>query len=231
MDGFKVGELKRLSFGGNQPFVKFYNEHDENQMEGRTWEQATMKERYDCLVGEEWKERLTCKVEGRDFNKAEWLKKREEEQKERESRQQSRDATPLGARISSPARGQSPATTSRGAGAGAAASTNRKAANEAYFAKLGQENANRPDDLPPSQGGKLTGFGSDPAPVGNGGGASGDDWMSEIQKDPMAGLTKGFGWLGKSATTSYNGWIKPNVQKVRHLSLLCPYSVRLLTSS
>ena len=215
MDGFKVGEIKRLSVGGNEPYVKFYNEHEENQMEGRTWEHATMKERYDCLVGEEWKERLTCKVEGRNFDKAEWTKKRQEEQKERESRQASRTATPLGGRIDSPARGQSPATAGRGSGAGAAASSNRKAANEAYFAKMGAENANRSADLPPSQGGKFGGFGSDPAALGNGGGGGGgNDWVSDFQKDPMAGLTKGFGWLGKSARTGYDGWIKPNVQKV-----------------
>ena len=214
MDGFKVGELKRLSFGGNQPYAKFYDEHKENSMEGRTWDQSTMKERYDCLVGEEWKERLSCQVEGREFNKAEWLKKREQEQKEQDSRQQSRTATPLGGRIDSPARGQSPAAASRGAGAGASASSNRKAANEAYFAKLGAENANKSEDLSPSQGGKLTGFGSDPAALGDAGGGAGPDWMSDLQKDPMAGLTKGFGWLGKSAKTGYDGWVKPNVQKV-----------------
>ena len=214
MDGFKVGEIKRLQFGGNQAYVKFYNNHDENQMEGKTWDQATMKERYDCLVGEEWKERLTCKAEGRELNKAEWTKKREEEQKERESRQASRTSTPLGGQTDLGARGQSPATAGRGSGAGAAASSNRKAANESYFAKMGAENANRSEGLAPSQGGKYSGFGSDPTPAGAAGGGEAD-WMSDFQKDPMAGLTKGFGWLGKSAKTGYEGWVKPNVQKVR----------------
>ncbi|KAL9058942.1 MAG: hypothetical protein Q9162_001500 [Coniocarpon cinnabarinum] len=213
MDGFKVGELKRLSLGGNDPYKTFYNKHDENQLEGRTWDQATMKERYDCLPGEEWKERLTCKVEGRNFDKMEWTKKREEEQKQRESRQASRSGTPLNGRMDPPGRGQSPATAGRGSGAGAAASNNRKAANEAYFAKMGADNASRPDSLPPSQGGKYGGFGSDPGPT-DGAGAGGSDWMSDFQKDPMAGLTKGFGWLGKNAKTSYDGWIKPNVQKI-----------------
>lgn len=35
-----------------------------------------------------------------------------------------------------------------------------KARNETYFEKMGAENANRPEDLPPSQGGRYTGFGS-----------------------------------------------------------------------
>ena len=214
MDGFKVGELKRLSIGGNQPYVKFFNDHDDNQLEGRKWDQATMKERYDCATGEEWKERLSCNVEERTFNRAEWTRKRDEERKERASRQTSRTATPLDGRIDSPVRGQSPAIVGRGAGAGAAPSTNRKAANEAYFAKMGAANANRSDDLPPSQGGKYGGFGSDPAAAGGGPGGGAADWMSDFQKDPLAGLTKGFGWLGKNARTGYDDWVKPNVQKV-----------------
>ncbi|KAJ9510947.1 hypothetical protein QJQ45_027826, partial [Haematococcus lacustris] len=36
---------------------------------------------------------------------------------------------------------------------------------ESYFARKMQENANKPDNLPPSQGGKFVGFGSTPAPA------------------------------------------------------------------
>lgn len=35
-----------------------------------------------------------------------------------------------------------------------------KEANERFFAGRAEENAKRPDNLPPSQGGKYTGFGS-----------------------------------------------------------------------
>lgn len=38
-----------------------------------------------------------------------------------------------------------------------------KSANEAYFASLGQANATRPTDLPPSQGGRYQGFGNAPS--------------------------------------------------------------------
>jgi len=37
-----------------------------------------------------------------------------------------------------------------------------KAKNEEFFARKGRENENRRDDIPPSQGGKYTGFGSTP---------------------------------------------------------------------
>jgi hypothetical protein len=33
--------------------------------EGRTFEDSTIKERYESESGEEWKERLSCKVDGR----------------------------------------------------------------------------------------------------------------------------------------------------------------------
>jgi ADP-ribosylation factor GTPase-activating protein 1 len=36
----------------------------------------------------------------------------------------------------------------------------QKEANERYFESKGFENMNRPDNVPPSQGGKYTGFGS-----------------------------------------------------------------------
>lgn len=80
---------------------------------------------------------------------------------------------------------------------------------------MGADNASRPEGLAPNQGGKYAGFGSGGAgPVDLGGRGDGD-WVAEMQKDPLAGLTKGFGWLGKSAKTGYEGWVKPGVQKVR----------------
>ena len=42
-------------------------------------------------------------------------------------------------------------------------SFNQKAANESYFQTLGQSNADRPADLPPSQGGRYQGFGNTPS--------------------------------------------------------------------
>ena len=78
---------------------------------------------------------------------------------------------------------------------------------------MGAANADRPDGVAPSQGGKYTGFGSEPAPTSTR--QDDADWLGTFQRDPMAGLTKGFGWLGKSAKTLNDGWVKPNLQKVR----------------
>lgn len=210
MDAFKVAEVKRMQLGGNKVYKSFFDKHEENTVEGKTFESCSIRERYDCAVGEEYKERLTAKVEGRDYVSG-------ERPRTTVGESASGRGTPVGMGGTGPSasRGQSPAPRSLQGGLGAPPSSAggrpSKAQNEAYFAKMGEANASRPDDLPPSQGGKFAGFGS--APVG-GSDKVNDDWIGDFQKDPMAGLTKGFGWLGKSAKTGYEGWVRPNVQKV-----------------
>ena len=91
--------------------------------------------------------------------------------------------------------------------------------DDKYFSKLGAENASRPADLPPSQGGKYAGFGSAPAePVKESGTLPG---FEDLQKDPVAALTKGFGWftttVGKTAKTVNDSYIQPTAQRVRIL--------------
>lgn len=75
MDAFKPAELARMAAGGNEPFRAFFNAHGSNAAAGRSFAASTIAERYDSAAGDEWKERLSCKVEGRDFD-AEKLPKR-----------------------------------------------------------------------------------------------------------------------------------------------------------
>lgn len=191
MDSFKVSEIQRMDKGGNNPWKEFFDEHKSNKLEGRTFEDSTIQERYDSDAGEEWKERLSCQVEGREFDAA---------------------AIPKRAVKASSDNVERSATPTSGSG-----DLSQKSKNEAYFARMGAENESRPDGLAPSQGGKYAGFGSAPVqPAGSNGGALPS--TDEFQKDPVAALTKGFGWLGsavtKQATAGYTGWVKPNVQKV-----------------
>lgn len=88
--------------------------------------------------------------------------------------------------------------------------------DDKYFAGLGAANASRPADLPPSQGGKYSGFGSTPIePARDEAALPGFD---DLQKDPVAALTKGFGWftttVGKTAKNVHEGYIAPTAQKV-----------------
>lgn len=223
MDAFKGSELARMAAGGNKPFQDFFNEHASNTKDSRTFEASSIQERYDSEAGDEWKERLSCKVEDREFDKSNLPKRLPKKENTaiaganaplsgRASAAGSRSQTPLSkTRSNDFQRSGSPAL-------GTNAMGGQKARNEAYFAKMGADNANRPEGVAPNQGGKFSGFGSEP-----------DSWkkddepgappeLGDFQKDPVAALTKGFGWLGasvsKAGKTGYEGWVKPGMQKV-----------------
>lgn len=214
MDAFTHAETRRMELGGNEPWKAFFDAHAITQSEGRTFEDSTIRERYEGDVGEEWKERLSAKVEEREYIPG-------EKKVERKVDTGSRAGTPvLGGGRSTSATG----VTEGGMGmAGSDPGTmNKKEKNEAYFAKLGTENATRSDSLPPSQGGKYTGFGGGlPASTtpGRGAGAGGSvPAFDDFQKDPMAALTKGFGWftttVGKGAKSVNDSYIQPTAKTV-----------------
>ncbi|KAL8686118.1 MAG: hypothetical protein Q9218_007337 [Villophora microphyllina] len=106
-----------------------------------------------------------------------------------------------------------------------AESKSQKEMNEDFFARKGNENERRRADLPPSQGGKYAGFGSAPPVSASGGDGvdKGIPGVDEFQKDPVAALTKGFGWftttVSQKAKTVNEGWVKPGVQKLAEADL------------
>ena len=219
MDAFKVPEIARMDKGGNNNWKTFFDEHAITKLEARTFEECTIGDRYSGDVGEEWKERLTAKVEEKEYvagprNLSATVASKASSAAEPRSTaslgKDQRGKKPSG----SPLRSLSPASS-----IGPSAPTSKKLQNETYFAKLGSENASRTADLPPSQGGRYAGFGSEPPPA-----ARDTDQKStlpgveEFQKDPMAALTKGFGWftttVGKSAKTVNESYIQPTAQKV-----------------
>lgn len=210
-----------MELGGNETWKAFFDNHPVTLSEGRTFEDSTIKERYEGEVGDEYKERLAAKVEGREFDPE--LVQRSSSAKKLDQGSTSRSSTPLAGTGTGSGRG-SPAEASLGR-----SGSTRKERNEAYFAKLGSENATRSSTLPPSQGGKFTGFGGG-LPVedigaggGGAGGASGGagrgvPGFDDFQKDPMAALTKGFGWfttaVGKGAKTMNDSYIQPTAKSV-----------------
>lgn len=227
MDAFKGAELARMAAGGNKPFQDFFNTHASNTKDGRTFEASSISERYDSEAGDEWKERLSCKVEDREFDKSNLPKRLPKKEATaggmggnapltgRASAAGSRSQTPLGkTRSNDVTRSGSPSL-------GTNAMSSQKSKNEAYFAKMGADNANRPDGVAPNQGGKYGGFGSEPDHWKKDNNESFDQppELGDFQKDPVAALTKGFGWLGASVSkvgkTGYEGWVKPGMQKVR----------------
>lgn len=74
----------------------------------------------------------------------------------------------------------------------------QKSANEAYFTSLGQANATRSTDVPPSQGGRYQGFGNTPSPPPPSQHPSfsltstAAPTLAEFQDNPTAALSKGW---------------------------------------
>ncbi|KAK5174782.1 Zn finger-containing GTPase- Activating Protein for ARF [Saxophila tyrrhenica] len=202
MDAFKTAEVKRMEYGGNKPWKEFFNAHSSNKLLGRDFDSCTISERYDSEAGEEWKDRLTSKVEGTEYVPGTSKRK---EPVAKKATVESAGPTPSGSGRNTPmgnVRSPPPQRT---------ASPSQKSRNEAYFASKGSENASRPEGLPPSQGGKYGGFGSGPPPTAsssNGG----------FQDDPVAALTKGFGWLSsnltKQAATINSTYLQPGLQNL-----------------
>ncbi|KAK8090956.1 hypothetical protein PG994_000461 [Apiospora phragmitis] len=206
MDAFKQAEIERMRLGGNDGWRNFFENHDDTKMLGLTWGDATIAERYSGEVGEEWKERLSAKVEGREYVPGE-RKTTPQPAAANKGPQKplSRSATPLqgvatrGSRTASP---NPPGVKAK--------------VDDKYFAKLGADNATRPEHVPPSQGGKYAGFGNTPMPAKND--SQGVPNFEELQKDPVAALTKGFGWftstVGKTAKTLNDDYIQPTAKQI-----------------
>ncbi|KAK2046518.1 ArfGap-domain-containing protein [Colletotrichum somersetense] len=201
MDAFKQVEIERMRLGGNENWRNFFEQHEDTKMRGITWDDATIAERYSGEAGEEWKERLSAKVEGKEYVPGE-----KKPAPAAAPKPVSRTGTPLGS------------ANSRSASPGGKVKVDDK-----YFSKLGAENASRPDDLPPSQGGKYAGFGSSPMPEKK---DSGMPTVDDLQKDPVAALTKGFGWftstVSKTAKTVNDGYIQPTAKQVGDPSIPSP---------
>ena len=207
MDAFKQAEIERMRLGGNDKWRTFFENHPDTKMRGIVWDDATIAERYSGEVGEEYKERLSCKVEGREYVPGE----KKPQQETSSSSSSAAAGVPLSG-TSSRTASPKPGTTIK--------------VDDKYFAKLGAANASRPDNLPPSQGGKYQGFGNTVSSEPKNDGDASLPGLDELQKDPVAALSKGFGWFTKTVTqtakTVNEGYIQPTAKQVCTLSLVLP---------
>ncbi|KAH8894081.1 ArfGap-domain-containing protein [Thozetella sp. PMI_491] len=206
MDAFKASEIERMRLGGNENWRTFFEEHSDTKMRGLTWDDATIAERYSGEAGEEWKERLSAKVEGVEYVPGEKKAapvRTASAASSAPTRSAPKSSTPLGgnSRTASPAPG-----------------SGKVKVDDKFFARLGADNAGRREDLPPSQGGKYGGFGNTPMPAGGAGDDKALPNLDELQRDPMAALSKGFGWfastVSKTAKTVNNDYIQPTAKQI-----------------
>lgn len=196
MDKFKGEEIERMRLGGNANAAAFFRAQPSYVKD------MPVGSKYTTEFALDWRHKLDALVAGRPWRKQPY-KPPPAPAAPSASDPTSRSTTPLaGSRTASPR-------------------PSSKSANESFFARLGQSNAGRPDGIPPSQGGKYGGFGGgitpDPPAATTATPAAALPSVDDFQRDPVAALTRGFGWLGKSAASTAqkvnSSYIQPGVQR------------------
>lgn len=189
MDLFKPEEVLRMEKGGNDNCRAYFEENGVD---------CTLphKAKYDNHVAEDYKQYLACLVEGREFVPVDRTQER---------------AAPANAN------GYAPSNNS-GNGPKQTPISVDKARKEAYFEQVQQKNLQRPEHLPPSQGGKYTGFGNMPAANRLAGGGAGFS-VNALQEDPLGALTKGWSLflstVAKSVNEVHESVLKPGLNQLQ----------------
>ncbi|KAI0353048.1 ArfGap-domain-containing protein [Trametes cingulata] len=237
MDTWQEEQIKRMQLGGNalfRDFMKAYDPQTGGYKEGmnsydtyHSWAATQYREKLDAaLAGKPWcpsapPERVgspnSMTPPGRPSS-AQGLRKSRASARSNTGRSlRSDSASPASfSNTTSPAPSPNPNMSS---------SFDQKASNEAFFAGLGQANASRPADLPPSQGGRYQGFGNTPTPPPGSQhpsfalSSAAAPSLSELQENPVAALSKGWSLLsaavaGASRVVTENV-LQPGMEKVK----------------
>ncbi|EKM59301.1 uncharacterized protein PHACADRAFT_249704 [Phanerochaete carnosa HHB-10118-sp] len=225
MDTWHEEQIKRMKLGGNAPFKKSMQEYpaDGGWKDGmssydtyHTWAATQYREKLDAdLAGKPWSPSSPPAGTAAPSGSLSPPNRPGSAQGLRKSRASTRN-TP--SRSESPFSG-SPASTPNPP---STAFQDQKAANEAFFANLGQANATRPADLPPSQGGRYQGFGNTPSPATNpsfGLSSAAAPSLSDFQGNPVAALGKSWSLFSSAVVgatrTIQENVIRPGMEKVR----------------
>ncbi|KAF8592707.1 ArfGap-domain-containing protein [Ramaria rubella] len=223
MDAWQDEQLRRMKLGGNAPFADFIRAYPSDH--GGYTEGMSTHDKYHCWAATQYREKLTAALEDKAWSPspppagttpADRPGRPSSAQGLRKSRAATR--SPMRQNSNSPA--PTPGTLSPLSQSTELSPTpDRKAANESYFASLGASNASRPDYLPPSQGGRYTGFGSTPPPAAPEHlSSAAAPTLSELQADPVRALSKGWSLFagavaGASRAVSENV-VKPGMERV-----------------
>ncbi|QRV73006.1 GTPase activating protein for Arf protein [Ceratobasidium sp. AG-Ba] len=217
-NGHLVRRPARPHACGNGPFKTFLKEYEPKEV-GGFHEDMPLHDKYHCWATTQYREMLTAKLAGQP-----WAPSLPTES----TADMASSGTLRKARIST--RGGLSAGNSRETSVSPAPTpVDRKSANEAYFSSLGEANAARPENLPPSQGGRYVGFGSTPSPQP---GSSNPNFglssaaapsLADLQNDPGAALSKGWGFLSTLVTTAARAAnetvIQPGLERARDPAL------------
>lgn len=197
MDKWKDSELEKMRVGGNSRCADFFSAQSD------IYEGMSLQEKYNTRGAALYRDKIATEAEGKTWS---------------EQTSSARNWKPPSSRSSSSRNSQS----SFGGGSGSGGDEARygngmtvsemKASTENYFAGIQAANANRRDDVPPSQGGKYGGFGS------NGQShtmkSSNDDLLAEAMSSISAGWTMTVNAATKAAEAVNEKVIAPTREKL-----------------
>ncbi|PCH40866.1 ArfGap-domain-containing protein [Wolfiporia cocos MD-104 SS10] len=236
MDTWQEEQIKRMQLGGNSLFREFMKEYPAEQ--GGYKAGMSPYDTYHCWAASQYREKLDAELAGKPWSPsapppnavspnsaASQLGRPSSAQGLRKSRASAHANTGRALRSDSSSPASFSARNSPAPASPVASSPyqDQKSANESYFASLGDANASRPADLPPSQGGRYQGFGSTPSLSASqhpsyGLSSRAAPTLSELQENPVAALSKGWSLFsaavaGASRAVSENV-IQPGVERV-----------------
>ncbi|KAK1923676.1 putative ARF GTPase activator [Papiliotrema laurentii] len=217
MDKWSDEQVKKMKLGGNEKFKNFIESYGP---EGGYAKGIGMNEKYNSWAAAQYREKLAAECADppqpwspssppADFGAP----------TRPASAQATRKARATGGSSSlNPSRTGTPISSETQGGSG----------NEAFFERLGNANASRPEHLPPSQGGRYAGFGSTPEPTLTSSHPSFSTsshsvpTLDDFQQNPLGALSKGWGLFssavvsaGKEINTSV---LQPGMSRAQQLA-------------
>ncbi|CCM00656.1 uncharacterized protein FIBRA_02694 [Fibroporia radiculosa] len=236
MDTWHEEQIRRMQLGGNTPFREFMNAYPAeggyklgmNPYDSyHSWAATQYREKLDAdLAGKPWSPSSPALASTPGGNIQSPPGRPSSAQGLRKSRASTRSsmARPARSDSASPASFSSRNSPTPTSPVSSTPFQDQKAANESFFATLGEANAVRPDNLPPSQGGRYQGFGSTPSPQPGqqhpayGLSSRAAPSLSELQENPGAALSKGWSLFsaavaGASRAVTENV-IQPGMERV-----------------
>ncbi|KAI0032952.1 hypothetical protein K488DRAFT_48819 [Vararia minispora EC-137] len=225
MDTWSDDQIRRMQLGGNGPFHDFLAAYAPAEQGGYA-PGMPAHDKYHCWAATQYREKLDFALQDKPWTPS-------PPPPDAASPPGSRPSSAQGLRKSraGAASSRGPSTISRTGSSSPVPSasplgspTDQKAANEAYFASLGSTNAARPDSLPPSQGGRYTGFGNTPSPQPGGHPSFGlssrnAPTFSDLQENPMAALSKGWslfaGAVAGAGKAINDNVLQPGMERVQ----------------
>ncbi|KAI0307049.1 hypothetical protein B0F90DRAFT_1684689 [Multifurca ochricompacta] len=227
MDIWQEDQVRRMKLGGNGPFIAFMQSYTPTE-QGGYQEDMSIHDKYHSWAATQYREKLDADIQDKPWSPSPPSEgftslrssfgtpgsRPPSAQGLRKSRASTRTTASTISRTdsASPSLSSNPATPNLSGGKPA----DQKVANEAYFAALGSLNSSRPDDLPPSQGGRYQGFGNNPdPPVGSQQpsyslSSRAAPTLSELQENPIAAISKGWS-LFSSALVGASRAVTENV--------------------